>query len=72
MTDFEDRRKAKELDKAIDTQVDIANKMMDEFRDIIFKYDGSTPVLLVVGILEALKSEILLNSSEPFDLDFEE
>ena len=68
MNDFETRRKAKELDKALDTQVDIAHDMMDELREVGFKHEGHMTPLLVIGVLEALKHEILYNSAQHYTL----
>jgi hypothetical protein len=66
--DFESRRKAKELDKALDTQVDVAHDMMDELREVVFRHDGKMTPLLVIGVLEALKNEILFNSAQHYTL----
>jgi hypothetical protein len=69
MNELEERRKAKEVDKTLDSQIDVSHDLMDDLREVIFKYEGKTTAPLVVGVLESLKYEVLFNSVEHYTLD---
>lgn len=62
MNEFEKRRREAEVRKVLDSQVDGANELLDDLRAVLLKYAEQTTLPMVVGVLETLKFEVLLET----------
>lgn len=45
--------------KASKTNANIAAEMADDIKEVIFRYDGTIPLALVVGVLRIVEREII-------------
>lgn len=61
MDELNQRRILKDLDRSLEVQVDVSNDLLDEVRDVLMKYNGKVTTPVVIGVLESMKFEILLN-----------